>query len=117
MYFRPISNHDSVARQDATSAKRDARSANTEINFLKQEVERLLMITEGLWELIKQNTNLTDEELHNKVIEIDARDGKIDGKVKPSPPKKCSNCNKILARRKPFCMYCGEIVNKDIFER
>jgi len=67
MYFQPFVDSDSIARQDASTAQRDARDAQADVRVLTQEVERLLMISEGLWELLKQKTDLADEDLHKKI--------------------------------------------------
>ena len=75
------------------------------------------MISEALWCFIKKEHNLDDEDLFNKVLEIDAEDGRVDGKVAKSPPKKCKSCRRTLPRKKNFCVYCGEVIVRDVFER
>jgi hypothetical protein len=108
---------DSITRSSANSANSKARSNSTDIEFLKSEIERLLMITESLWGYIKKEHDYEDKDLFKKVLEIDARDGRVDGKVAASAPKKCPECNYTLPRRKPFCLYCGTRIAKDCFER
>lgn len=108
---------DSAARSDARSAKSESRKAQTDVYFLKQEVERLLMISEALWGFIKEHHDYSDEDLQKKILKIDAADGKVDGKVKASGPKKCIECNRTLPRKKSFCIYCGAVHLKDAFER
>ena len=113
--YRTGSDH--TARSSAASAQSAASSAKNEVSYLKNEVERLLMITEALWSFIKENHELKDDDLFAKVIEIDGKDGKVDGKVATSAPKNCPACNRVLSKKKPFCMFCGVTVDKDCFER
>jgi hypothetical protein len=115
--FYSYSSSDHAARSDARSAQSTARNNSTEVQYLKSEVERLLMISEALWEFIKKDKGYEDQDLFDKVLEIDAKDGRIDGKVAPEKPKKCPECSHTLPRRKPFCIYCGLRIAKDCFER
>lgn len=108
------SNHtssDPLANQPTSSSL----NADHEIEYLKMQVERLFMISEALWEFIKEKNGLEDSELFRMVMDIDAKDGRIDGKVAPQPTK-CPECNHILPRTKPFCLYCGTYVVKKVFD-
>jgi len=116
MFFGPISNP-IVAKHEARTARGAVNEAQSEIYVLKQNVERLLMITEALWTFVKENHTYEDEDLYKEIMNIDMRDGKLDGRVSPEEPKKCFHCDHILLRRKPFCMYCGKTVIRDAFER
>jgi len=117
MFYHYNSYSTSSATSTANSAKSEAVQATSEVNLLKSEVERLLMISEALWGFIKKEHDLEDTELFEKVLEIDARDGRIDGKVAKTKPQKCPECSHTLPKRKPFCLYCGVRLAKDVFER
>ncbi|PCJ44679.1 MAG: hypothetical protein COA99_06545 [Moraxellaceae bacterium] len=105
------------ARSSASAAKSSAAQAKSQVDYLKTEVERLLMITEALWGFIKEQHDYEDQALFDKIIEIDAKDGKIDGRVAPKAPTKCPECTHVLPKKKPFCVYCGAKITKDCFER
>ncbi len=110
----------SVLRMDALDAKARAREAATEIAFLKQKVEKLMMISEALWLFLKETNNLTDEDLKEKIIEIDLKDGQLDGKVSANAeaPDICTVCGQVLQKNKYVCIYCGaEINNSNVFKR
>lgn len=105
------------AESAGAASSAQARSVRTDLDFLRTDIERLLMITEALWDILKEKHGYTDEELTNRVTEIDRRDGKVDGRVAQSPPGTCPRCNRTLERKRPYCLYCGQAISWDPFER
>ena len=81
--FYPISTYNSFASSNAESAKSDAAAARMQVDLMKSDVERLLMITEALWQILKEQHGYDDNELIKRIVTIDMRDGKLDGKVAP----------------------------------
>jgi len=67
---------------------RKVSSVKADTGELRQAVDKLSLITRALWEIIAKSQGLSDEDLVNKVNEIDLRDGALDGKMKPAI-KKC----------------------------
>ena len=108
---------DPLALQSAHEARAAARSAETDVAALEQQVERLYLITEALWTFLRDKLGYSDEDLESMVKQIDLRDGKLDGKVAPPPPKPCPMCQRALSRTKSFCIFCGEPVSQSAFER
>lgn len=88
-----------------------------EVQSLKAEIERLLMIAEALWDILAGKFGLSEEDLLKRIHEIDRRDGKLDGRVAPEPPSLCPKCERPLERRRPYCLYCGQAIARDPFER
>ncbi|MDB5391759.1 MAG: hypothetical protein JWM11_7405 [Planctomycetaceae bacterium] len=82
------------------------REAKDEITDLRSEVNRLRMICEGMWTLIKTRLGVADDELANLVNQIDLRDGKLDGKSM-KPPQVCTKCSRVVSSRTSLCLYCG----------
>lgn len=121
MYFRPSLRGDPglsfSVEVSASEAGAQARRAAAEVEALGNDVERILMITEALWGILKEKHGYQDQELINRVTEIDRRDGKLDGRVAPGPPPSCPKCGRTLERRRPFCLYCGQAIARDPFER
>ena len=108
---------DFSAEGSAAASSAQARSVRTDLDLVRADIERLLMITEALWGILKEKHWYTDEELANRVSEIDRRDGKVDGRVAQSPPGTCPRCNRTLERKRPYCLYCGQAIAWDPFER
>lgn len=92
--------------QEAGEARRRAGQAHTAAGNAEDRVERLALLTEALWVLLKEKTGATDEELLDKVREVDLSDGYLDGKVRRETVD-CPSCGRTLAQRKNTCIYCG----------
>jgi hypothetical protein len=81
------------------------------------DVEKLFMITEALWNILKEKHGYADEDLLQMVQDIDLRDGQLDGKVARQPNPPCSNCGRTLMGRHPVCLYCGAVAVRAPFDR
>lgn len=99
------------------TAQAEAREAKTETELLRHDIERLLMITEALWTILKKQNGYADADLMNLVQEIDLRDGKLDGRVAKVPSPPCPNCGRVAVRNRPLCLYCGSPVSQSVFAR
>ena len=106
-----------AATEASHRASHDANKARSETEELKYDVEKLLMITEALWLLLKEQHGYSDEDLIRRVQEIDLRDGKLDGKVAKQQKPACSQCDRTLIGSRPVCLYCGAAVERGPFER
>lgn len=94
-----------------------AREASDQIEELKADIERLLLVTEALWKIVQEKHGLEDKELLRRITMIDLEDGTLNARKGKSAPKPCPKCNRALPKRRPKCMFCGEPVVYDPFER
>ncbi len=108
---------DIVARLKASGAKDEAKAAKREAEYLKHDIDRLYMITEALWQMLKENCNIDDDELLKRVMKIDMKDGRLDGRTAPGPPRKCTKCGRTMSKKNISCIYCGTPVKMDPFSR
>jgi hypothetical protein len=99
---------DGYASAAATAAQSTDREAQTNVDLLSHDVDRLLMITEALWTLMKQEHGYADEVLTKLIEEIDGRKVIIDGVAVKAPPQTCPSCGKINSAKRLFCIYCGK---------
>ena len=92
----------------ASGQAREARSKGERTQF---ELDRLYMITEALWEILKRQTGFTDEVLVEMIREIDLRDGVEDGKISRKAEKvTCTGCGRNVVQRQAKCLYCGTAI-------
>lgn len=110
----PFEKYRSESRPHSTSAE---SSAQAEINKLQNDVERLLLISEALWKILKEQHGYTNDLLQRRILEIDGADGKIDGHKASSPPRKCPECSRVVAKNATRCMWCGTLAPGDPFGR
>jgi len=89
----------------------------TDIAKLQAQVERLLMITEALWGILKEQYGMDDKELQKRIALIDLRDGKLDGRVAPTLPASCPSCGRTVPKQSSRCVYCEEPLLVDPFAR
>jgi hypothetical protein len=101
----------------ADSAQREAERAADELADLAATVERLSLTCRAMWELLRERAGVTDEELLDKVRELDLRDGQLDGRAAPAPLA-CSSCARANNARRRTCLYCGcELPGGSAFDR
>ena len=100
------------ANVTAANAVSKAQNVGYSIRQLEDKVDSLALTCQALWEILRDRTSLTEEELEAKVNEIDLRDGRADGRM-GNTDKKCAKCDRTLNSRHARCMYCGESTDKD----
>ena len=86
--------------------------------FLQMRFERLLKVTEALWSLVVEISDLSEEDLMKKVQQL-----KIDKQFTSQQQDMnvsvvhCQSCGKVVSRKLFRCQYCGEeYVGKTAFE-
>jgi len=96
------------------SARKAADKALTEVDELELRLNRTLLVMEAMWTLLRDNTELTDEDLAARMVELDSGDGRIDGHARREPLL-CEECNRPTSQRIPRCVWCGHPVPIDPF--
>lgn len=105
------------ASAEAVAAQNTAREARTNVELLGHDVDRLLLITEALWTLMKQERGCADEVLTKLIEEIDRRKSIVDGVAIKDPPQTCPNCGRPNSAKRLFCIYCGKPIEGNPFAR
>ncbi|MHC4944659.1 MAG: hypothetical protein ACYTG7_16705 [Planctomycetota bacterium] len=103
------------ASRDADRAYYKAKDATYSLVDLKGKLNKTLMICEALWSFMHEKLGITEEELYERIRDIDLSDGNLDGKVRRKPHT-CPKCNRVTNCRHPECLYCGEPLDPDLFE-
>ena len=106
---------DSMALEGSVArAGSRAQEAIQRIKALEANLAKTMMICETLWELLQEKTGLTIDDLHNKLYEVDMRDGVLDGKNQRQASK-CPSCHHMVSPRHPACIYCGRVMDESVF--
>ncbi|MFW6153814.1 MAG: hypothetical protein ACOC95_01200 [Planctomycetota bacterium] len=90
----------------ATQASSDASSAKMSAREVSDRLDKLTMICHAMWTLLQETTDLTEEDLFERMQELDMRDGVLDGKVTRTVYT-CPKCGRNSAPRHNRCLYCG----------
>lgn len=105
------------AGMEAGRAQGEAMRAAAAVRYLEQRVDQLSLVCMAMWSLLRDQTNLTEEQLAERVRQIDLLDGNEDGKFVKEIAK-CDKCGRVMSPRHPRCMYCGaEKLNLSAFDR
>ena len=100
----------------ATQAKSHVEQVEREMLFLSHRVERLSIACQALWEILREKAHMDDDEIRAKMLEIDLRDGELDGKMTRHPIK-CAACGQMGNSARTTCLYCGaDMPREHLFE-
>ncbi len=94
------------AASAAARARSTAGSAKRGVAHLEDRLDRLSLVCMAMWSLIQDKTQLTEDDLLERVRMIDLMDGVEDGKASRSI-QKCRACNRVMSSRHRKCLYCG----------
>ena len=121
LFMAGMAHHSAAATQAAMaarSANRAAAEVRTKNEMIQFDIEKLFMITEALWEILKYHHGYTDDQLTQMIQDIDLRDGKLDGKVAKSAERPtCTECGRTIIQKQARCLYCGAPAPQQPFER
>ena len=97
-----------IAQVDAQHARDVARESAMSSDKTRKNTERLYLVVQAMWELLKEKVGLTDADLDAKVQEIDMRDGRLDGQDSTqTAPLTCRQCGRTILSGQAQCSWCG----------
>jgi hypothetical protein len=91
-------------------AETDRRVTSTgdKLCELEQRYERMSLVTNALWQLLKAHTGLTDVDLKKYIEKVDLADGVRDGKISRSKgATDCPHCSRRVLKSATVCAWCG----------
>jgi len=94
------------ANDNANSVVSKANRVQSELDKLQNNFDKMSLLNQALWEIIQEKLGVSDADLEAKILEIDLRDGKADGKMGGSITN-CPNCERKVNARTGRCLYCG----------
>jgi hypothetical protein len=96
---------------ESLQADTDRRVTNTadKLRDLERRYERMSLVTNALWQLLKAHTGLTDADLKQYIEKVDLADGVRDGRVTRSKgAMDCPHCSRRVLKSATVCAWCGE---------
>jgi hypothetical protein len=108
-----------IAGLGSLQADTGRRVTNTgdKLRELEQRYERMSLVTNALWQLLKAHTGLTDADLKKYVEKVDLADGVRDGKVtRNKGAMDCPKCSRRVLKSATVCAWCSEnLISGDPF--
>lgn len=95
------------AQNDADRARGKAEQFALRLDELERRSDRMALACQALWELLRERTDLREEDVFAKMTEIDLRDGREDGRI-GAKVMTCSRCQRPVNSARPVCVYCGQ---------
>jgi hypothetical protein len=95
------------AESTARRAGDKAGDLQSEVRSLADRLDRLTLISQAMWELLRERTNLSSDQIIAKIQEVDLRDGAQDGKM-GRKVFTCKSCGQKVSSSHRKCIYCGE---------
>ena len=104
-------------KSDLRSQKLNVNESELSAVSMRQDIEKLYMVVEALWCIVKETSGLGDEDLIGLVKQIDLQDGKLDGRNSSNASiRKCPACGKTILKGQSKCTYCGgEFKDESLF--
>ncbi|MGK7932936.1 MAG: hypothetical protein AB4041_16110 [Microcystaceae cyanobacterium] len=99
----------SAAASDARKATSQAEDMASLINHLENKIDLLSLRCQAMWEVLRDNTQLSDEVIKEKITAFYEKHGVVRGKI-AKKAEKCPNCNRPMDKRTKKCLYCGHSV-------
>ena len=94
------------AQNEAASAQRKADQVGQRLDDLERRTDRLSLACQALWEILREQTNISEDAVFARMEAIDLRDGQADGKI-GGKVFECVKCGRTINSRRPVCVYCG----------
>jgi hypothetical protein len=94
------------AARSASDAEADAARARYRVEALEERLDRLTLVAEALWGLLRERLGIEEEELVERMKAVDLSDGVTDGRFK-RPAAPCPSCARMVSARHARCIYCG----------
>jgi hypothetical protein len=115
-FYDLAQNRDIARAQGAASQATDqVTNLREQVKLLERRLERLAVVDKAMWTLVRDKLGLSDVELRSMVLEVDASDGQIDGRI-GTPTQTCGACGRSTTARHGRCQYCNaELAKEDPF--
>lgn len=63
-------------------AKDQTRRVRREVDNVEDKLDKTLLVCQALWTLLREKLGVTEDELLERVTQLDLADGELDGKAR-----------------------------------
>ena len=97
------------AREELEDARSDAARLRLQVADLQRKADALTITCQALWEIVRDRLGATEQQLLDKMQEIDLRDGEADGRT-ANTLQNCPHCARGSNANRRNCLYCGSLL-------
>lgn len=107
---------DLAAHTAARRAEQRADALLNEMMRLRHRIDRLALGCQALWEILRDRYGMSEQELRDRILAVDLRDGTTDGKISTAVMD-CPKCGNKTNSKRETCVFCGAPLSKPhVFE-
>ncbi|HSJ70490.1 MAG TPA: hypothetical protein VLA29_02465 [Acidimicrobiia bacterium] len=100
-----LGQHGRQSARLASSVAASGGASKIELLDVHDRVDRLILVVDAIWSLLEES-GLTDEQLRERIEQIDAADGVSDGR-RTVRASECRRCGAMVPGDLPACQFCG----------
>lgn len=100
-----LGQHGAQSAKLASAATRRSAPSVNEMLDIHERVDRLILVVDAMWSLLEES-GYTDDQLRERIEQIDAMDGAIDG-VRRHTATPCRECGSKVTVDATNCQFCG----------
>ena len=88
---------------------------NKKIDRISNDISRIALFNKTILRLLVKSGVFTKDEFRDALIDIDKKDGSLDGKIKKKKrdSSSCPKCKKLIPLNRDTCIYCGYVIRTD----
>jgi hypothetical protein len=106
-----LGQHGAQSARLASTVSNRSGSGVKDLLDLHDRVDRLILVVDGMWSLL-EDAGYTDEQLRERIQEIDLADGSEDGR-RTQLVAQCAACEAKVAPGLESCQFCGAALPAD----
>ena len=81
----------------------DVRHLSEQIAHLEDGLDRLSVFSLGLWDLLKEKTGLSDDQLQESIAKV----AEQRNEQTAAGAQKCPECGRVMSMKQSRCLYCA----------
>ena len=104
-----LGEHGRQSARLAAQSRAPGSASSDALYDIEDRIDRLILIMAAMWDLLKEQ-GLTEEQLQDRISQLDGADGTADGKFTPQGTI-CRSCGAKVGAGLPACQFCGTDVD------
>lgn len=105
-FYMELRHNDETPVEKSPLKSRSIMNMEERLLEVEDRISKLLLVNAALYDVIKEKLNVTDEDIAQKINELNDKNFLLEQKT-DQHVRKCRKCGKNLIQRRTVCVYCG----------